>query len=242
MALHRDFRHDARAGAALRLAVRAAAARPIVTAGLRLFRGEPAPLRALAAADGVLRVAQRVQPVRGVGVLELHVRHLRHPPGGAPLRRDRRRRQLRRDRRTARCSGFFKNLRAFRALASFGSTARSHHSLHRDAGALGEGASPLRRSGTRAAARRLDPRRRASRPHLAFPAGDLRLPPLLHRALDRALLPAGDDREGGRARHGRAHAALRERRLGSKQLDSRPADRRPSRASPPSSARAGCSR
>ena len=232
MALHRDLRHDARAGAALRLAVRAAAARPIVTAGLRLFRVEPALLRCLAAAAGVLRVAQRVQPVRGVGVLELHVRHLRHPPGGAALRRDRRRRQLRRHRRAASRRRVFKRIGTLGVARPVGSTARSHHPMHRDAGALGESASPLRRPGAGAAARRLDPRRRARRAFLALPAGDLRLPPLLHRALDRALLPAGDHREGGRARHGRAHAALRERGLGGQFLDSTSCRSSPSPGSP----------
>src|SRR5438067_341902 len=62
------------------------------------------------------------------------------------------------------------------------------------------------------AAERLDPRRRTCRAPLAVPARDLRLSPLLYRALDCAVLPAGRDRARGRDRSGGAHAPLCERR------------------------------
>lgn len=50
-----------------------------------------------AGGGGILRLGQRVQPVRGVAVLERDGRHLFQRPGQAPLRSDRRGRQRRRD-------------------------------------------------------------------------------------------------------------------------------------------------
>src|SRR6185503_7016365 len=102
-AFHRHPRCNARPGAGVRLAGVAPAARAAPARRVRVLRSQPARIRARARSARVFCVAQRLQPVRCVGVLELYVGHLRHPAGGAPIRHDRRRRQLRRDRRPADC-------------------------------------------------------------------------------------------------------------------------------------------
>src|SRR3546814_19524568 len=54
-------------------------------AGVRAHVHAPEPAQPADAGDRVLRLGERVQPVRGVGVLELHVGHLEHRAGAAAV-------------------------------------------------------------------------------------------------------------------------------------------------------------
>ena len=104
VAVHRDVRHAARGAAALRCAGGEVAARPVHPHRLSFLRRQSRAV--LAAADarhragdrraGVLRLGQRVQSVRGRGVLVVHGRSLHRRAGQTPVRLHRRRRHRRR--------------------------------------------------------------------------------------------------------------------------------------------------
>src|SRR5687767_14911188 len=70
-AVHGDFRRDAPAGAGVRVAVHAACARAAAAGGLRVLLPEPGLVLAGDRCAAVLRLAEHLQPVRGLGVLEL---------------------------------------------------------------------------------------------------------------------------------------------------------------------------
>src|SRR4051812_824249 len=75
--VRRNLRRHACAGAGIRLARGASAPNAAPARGVRFLRAQPRRVRVLHACRRLLRVAEHLQPVRGVGVLELHVGHLR---------------------------------------------------------------------------------------------------------------------------------------------------------------------
>ncbi len=140
--VHRHLRRHAGRRAAVRLHHFPPAAAALSAAGVRLLHAQSAavlwrlPGRGLARGRGAgfLHLGQRLQPVRGVGVLELHGRHIQQRAGQAPVRPDRRRRHGRGD-----CRAF-----------AHGVAGGAHRA---DESAAGLGAAAGRRGAVRAPAR-----------------------------------------------------------------------------------------
>ena len=214
VALHRHLLRDARAGAAVRLAVRAPAARallPVCTASSRStsprsgrFAAGVPPALAL-----VFFVWVSVFNLFVVSVFWSFMADLFDDGAGrAAVRRDRRRRQLRRDHRPALTRARGAGARRGEPAAGVRGDARRCVPCILAAGA-GRGRYPRRRRRTRrGAARRLDLRRREGRALLALPARHLRLSPCYTCSPPRST--SSRSRSSRReCRSGRAHAAVR---------------------------------
>ena len=149
---------------------------------------------------GFLRVVERLQSVRRVGLLELHGRPLHRRAGQTPVRRHRGGRHCGRPRGSCAHRRTGASSRAPASAADLGCLARVRDLLHRAIECVGSGPRKRRLArGARRTGRRQDLGRCAQRPRLsALLPRHLFLPLLLHRALDAAV---------------RRNAAARRRRL-----------------------------